>query len=270
MANIFNENSEPEIPNFNTNKIWAQKKLDEIVSQVNSEYSETNEEENNVIINKDDYNNLVQNSVGTSKIKKAVDKILLTLAFVATLTATGSALVNNYKIENAKQTYVTDISDYDKGEMHSTYVEHWYDFDVLGSKIADSIIGICENTDSKTDPNIEVMKALGLMIDEVAESSYEYNMGDSIDESSKLGWAEKMYSVIRKELIEAGIIELPNDFCEYLEKNGFGGKFIMFDPVTGMLHYKNVEKNDALDMLKNLLAYVKFGVVNDGLEKGGR
>lgn len=265
MENM-NKDREPVVPNFIKNRS-EQNEVDALVNQVHAEYYAA-QGENEKVLSAEEYDELSKNSVGTGKTKKVFVKVILPLAFVATLL--GRIGWSNYKIEEAKQSYFSDMYIYDEGEMHSSYIEHNYNFDYMGLDIAGKITNILglikteinEPGNKKVDPNYEVLKALGLAVDEVLEYTTKHNVGNAIDESSILGWAEEIYSGVRDELKELGIIELPFDFSDFLKANGFGDKKLYFDHITGMIHCKYGVETDSKDMLRNLMAYAKFHVIN--------
>ena len=259
MASIFNENIEPEIPSFNTNEIWARKEINKIADEVHQEYYGNSNGSSG--IDEDVYSSIIENSVGNQKIKKIVQKILLSAALVASLVVAGQGIATNVQIENVKEQYVEDISEHEEIEMHSSYLLHSYDFDGIGYEIANSII---ENSiNNEVDPNLEVVKGLGVIIDEVSEHE-EYRIKDASF------YAPKIYKSIQRELSESGIIELPQSLDEFLQKNNFGNKILIFNPITGMINYKDTDKCDEQQMIENMVSYAKYVSVQNEQTRGGR
>lgn len=264
MENIFDEQNEPKIPNFNENERWAREKLNKILTELSEEKENKNSDSNFA-------KEVLKNSVGNQKIKKIVQKTLLALALIGSLTVAGQTILTNLKIENIKELYVEDISQYKEDDMHSSYIVSYYDFDSMAEELAQNIIN--KSADEGFNPNIEVIKGIGLIIDEVIESS-NYTFNNSVTEDDKIvlenKWGEQIYSIVRSRLSEAKIIDLPLEFSKFLEKNGFGEKRNIFNPINGNIYEnKDVETNNK-DMVRNLVAYAKYISLQQDNTKGGR
>lgn len=226
----------------------------------------------NIIIPKlieEDYNSVVFKSVGKQKTKKVIDKVLLSLAFVAAIGVGGKAVHTNYVIEEAKETYVEDIKDFEEREMHSTYINSWLNFEDIGNALPHKVI---EKVFSEgADISEEIIMALGLTIDEVDEEYLDYNIKNSIVSSSSDNkpWAEKIYNELRNELAKNGVIELPETLIGFLTKTDFAKSDMKFNPLTGDLFISKDSELTEKEMVENLVAYAKYLVYQKSLNQGG-
>lgn len=275
MTNIYDEN-EPVIPNFNVERNyensedWAIKRLEEIKTEV--KYDQMTE---NILTELDvikaleeDYPKVVSNSVGTSKSKKIFIKIFLPLAICATLGIVGKGVHTNHVIEEAKQTYIEDIKEFETGRLSSSGPEIWLDFEDIGNVLAKNMIDIYKED---ADLSSEIIIALGLTIDEVDEEYFDYNIKNSIvpNITGNTPWAEKIYNEIRSELLKNEIITLPDTLIDFLSGTKFSKTNMKFNPITGELIISEDYPVTEKEMIENLVAYAKYLSYQKALNKGG-
>ncbi len=219
-------------------------------------------------------------SIGNLEIKKLTRAVEILIAVVLAASTSLALLVEYFKTHNKVAELREQYANYEELiDFNTGTGEHNYSRREIGQAIASSIIQKA-SYNQDLDVNRELIYALGTM--DLPKYGYSQSEafrknGDNPDYLPQ-GWAEGIYSEIRYELMEAGVIALPETLKQYMIANGFAkGKFRLND-ITKKISFVPLEEGEELsvdDIYKNLREFTQAYAVNsEGLDDiqglGGR